>query len=53
MTREYLIVKQPIGKKLFRQFCSQNPLYNSYHEFLESIVNFIHYIVQNKIIKFD
>ena len=38
LTREYLIESQPIGKKLFREFCSENVLYNSYQEFLESIV---------------
>lgn len=40
LTREYLIESQPIGKKLFREFCSENVLYNSYQEFLESIQEF-------------
>lgn len=40
LTKEYLIDSQPIGKKLFRQYCSQYPEYNNYAEFLESIERF-------------
>ena len=32
-----MIDNQPIGKKLFRQFCAQDPIYHNIFQFLEAI----------------
>lgn len=37
MTKEYIIDNQPIGKKLFYQFCSQIKTYGNYCEFLDDM----------------
>ena len=39
LTRDYLINNQPIGKKLFRQFCAQNKLHENLFQFIEAIVS--------------
>ena len=38
LTKEYIIDNQPIGKKLFREFCKQNQTYDNYYKFIEEIV---------------
>ena len=35
LTKEYIIENQPIGKKLFRQFCATNETYNLFFAFIE------------------
>ena len=41
MTKDYIIENQPIGKRLFRQFCACNSLYENQFKFLESIVGIL------------
>jgi len=37
LNQDFLIDNQPIGKKLFRQFCAQNPIYDNFFQFIEAI----------------
>ena len=34
----YLVENQPIGKKLFREFCAKNKQYDNQYKFIEAIV---------------
>lgn len=50
LTRDFLINNQPIGKKLFRQFCSQNPIYDKFFQFIEAIEQYeLSEVEKNKI----
>ncbi|CAF0926250.1 unnamed protein product [Brachionus calyciflorus] len=40
LTKEYIIDKQPIGLKLFRQFCLQNKNYQKYIKLVQKIENY-------------
>ena len=45
LSREYLINNQPIGKKLFRQFCAQNKIYENLFQFIEAIVSKLNMLI--------
>lgn len=39
LNKDFLIDNQPIGKKLFRQFCAQNPVYDNIFQVIEEVVS--------------
>ncbi len=39
LTKDFLIDNQPIGKKLFRQFCAQSPVFDGIFQFIEEVVS--------------
>lgn len=39
LNKDYLIDNQPIGKKLFREFCAQIQVYDNLFRLIEAIVS--------------